>query len=123
MIKHIWGFTYDCSNCKILADFYIKLLGFENVLTGGGWTTLRSPQGWLLSFQEIDDYVPPVWPWKKGKQQQMIHMDIFVENLDESVEFAIKCGAKKSDIQYHEDSSIVMLDPEGHPFCLTTYQL
>lgn len=32
---------------------------------------------------------------------------------------ALACGAKKSEIQYFETST-VMFDPEGHPFCFST---
>ena len=32
---------------------------------------------------------------------------------------ALNVGAQKADIQYF-DTSTVMLDPAGHPFCLST---
>lgn len=119
MIEAIAGFAYDCKNADALADFYVKLLGWEKEFSGSGWAGLRSPQGWILAFQELDEYVPPVWPWKVGEQQQMAHIDFLVKNLDESVEHALQCGAKKCETQYY-DTSIVMFDPEGHPFCLST---
>ncbi len=119
MIKEIAGFAYDCRNADGLSNFYVKLLGWEKVLSGDGWAGLRSPYGWILAFQEVEEYVPPVWPWERGEQQQMAHIDFLVDNLDEAVTHAIKCGAKKCDIQYF-DTSTVMFDPEGHPFCLST---
>lgn len=119
MIESIAGFAYDCKNADVLADFYVKLLGWKKELSGEGWAGLRSPQGWILAFQEVDEYVPPEWPWKDGKQQQMAHIDFLVNNLKESVDHALQCGARKSEIQYF-DTSIVMFDPEGHPFCLST---
>lgn len=119
MIKEIAGFAYDCKNADTLADFYVSLLGWEKVLSGNGWAGLRSPQGWILAFQEVEDYVAPVWPWEVGKQQQMAHIDFLVEDLNAGVEHALRCGAKKSKIQYFETST-VMFDPEGHPFCLST---
>ena len=119
MIKGVCGFAYDCKNADALADFYGTLLGWKKEISGGGWAALRSPQGWLFAFQEIEDYVEPVWPWENGKQQQMAHIDFYVDNLFEAVEHALKCGAQKSDIQYF-DTSTVMFDPEGHPFCLST---
>ena len=119
MIKGVCGFAYDCKNADALADFYAALLGWEKEISGEGWAALRSPQGWLFAFQEIEDYVEPVWPWERCKQQQMAHIDFYVENLLEAVEHAIRCGAKKCEIQYY-DTSTVMFDPEGHPFCLST---
>ena len=119
MIESIAGFAYDCKNADKLADFYVNLLGWEKITSGGGWAGLRSPQGWILAFQEIEEYIPPVWPWVPGEQQQMAHIDFKVKNLGESVSHALQCGAKISEIQYYEDST-VMFDPEGHPFCLST---
>ena len=49
----------------------------------------------------------------------MAHIDFLVENLDEAVAHALKCGATKSEVQYYETSA-TMFDPEGHPFCLST---
>ncbi len=119
MIKDIAGFAYDCKNADELANFYVNLLGWEKILSGNGWAGLRSPQGWILAFQEVEEYEPPVWPWEKGKQQQMAHIDFWVEDLDGSVEHALRCGARRSEVQYF-DTSTVMFDPEGHPFCLST---
>lgn len=119
MISEIAGFAYDCKDADELADFYVRLLGWEKILAGSGWAGLRSPQGWILAFQQVEEYIPPVWPWKKGEQQQMAHIDFLVDNLNDGVLHALKCGAKKADIQYFETST-VMLDPEGHPFCLST---
>jgi hypothetical protein len=49
----------------------------------------------------------------------MAHIDFYVENLIAAEELAIKHGARTSDIQYYETST-VMFDPVGHPFCLST---
>lgn len=119
MIQEIAGFAYDCKDANDLADFYVKLLGWEKVLSGNGWAGLRSPQGWIFAFQEVETYIPPVWPWENGQQQQMAHMDFLVANLEEAAAHAIMCGARKSEIQYF-DTSVVMFDPEGHPFCFST---
>ncbi len=118
MIEGILGFAYDCKNADQLADFYVKLLGWEKAPSGEGWASLRSPQGWVLAFQEVDEYIPPVWPWKAGSQQQMAHIDFKVDNLEEAIVHALQCGATKSGLQFYDDST-VMFDPEGHPFCLS----
>ncbi|MDR1563990.1 MAG: VOC family protein [Oscillospiraceae bacterium] len=121
MVKSIIGITFDCRNANELADFYVKLLGLEKTISTDEWAAIHTPQGIMLVFQTVENYERPVWPWTAGKQQQMAHIDFFVENLDVSVEQAITYGAKKADIQYHNDST-VMLDPAGHPFCLSTVQ-
>ncbi|MDR0332160.1 MAG: VOC family protein [Dysgonamonadaceae bacterium] len=119
MISSIIGITFDCPNSNELADFYVKLSGWKKEISTSEWAALRTPEGVLLVFQTVKNYVPPVWPWKNGEQQQMAHIDFKVDNLPETVEYALKCGARKSDIQFY-DTSIVMFDPAGHPFCLST---
>jgi hypothetical protein len=119
MISSIIGITFDCPNANELADFYVKLSGWKKEISTNEWAALRTPEGVLLVFQTIKNYVPPVWPWKNGEQQQMAHIDFKVDNLPETVEYALKCGARKSDIQFY-DTSVVMFDPAGHPFCLST---
>jgi hypothetical protein len=51
----------------------------------------------------------------------MAHIDFKVDNLTEAVEHALKYGAKKADEQFFE-TSMVMIDLEGYPFCLSTVQ-
>ncbi|MDR2514601.1 MAG: VOC family protein [Christensenellaceae bacterium] len=115
----ILGFALDCADADALADFYARLLGTEKTLSGGGWAGIHCPQGFILAFQTVEGYIPPVWPWAEGEQQQMAHIDFFVEDLQAAVEHAVACGAKKAGAQYFEEST-VMLDPAGHPFCLST---
>jgi len=119
MIKSIIGVAFDCPNANDLADFYVKISGWEKEISSDEWAALRTPEGILLVFQTVDNYVPPVWPWENGKQQQMAHIDFYVEDLGEAEKLAIKHGAVKSGIQFF-DTSTVMFDPAGHPFCLST---
>ena len=121
MIKSIIGIAFDCPNANELADFYVKLSGWEKEISSDEWAGIRTPQGILIVFQTVENYEPPVWPWKNGKQQQMVHIDFYVDNLEEAAQYALKCGAKKAEIQYF-DTSTVMFDPAGHPFCLSTVQ-
>ncbi|WP_255493322.1 VOC family protein [Dysgonomonas sp. HDW5B] len=67
----------------------------------------------------MEGYEPLVWPWQKGKQGQMFHLDFYVDNLEEAVQYTIECGVKIADTQYFWTSR-TMLDPSGHPFCLDT---
>lgn len=118
-IESILGISMDCLDANALAAFYVRLSGWEQVISGEEWAGIRTPHGLLLVFQTVEGYVPPVWPWESGKQQQMAHMDFYVEDLDKAVAHAMECGATRADTQYF-DTSTVMLDPAGHPFCLST---
>ena len=97
----------DCGDAQIMAEFY------------NGWAAVTSPEGAVFAFQEIEGYEPPVWPWEKGKQGQMIHLDFWVDNLEEGVEFALACGAVEAAQQFFTTSR-TLLDPAGHPFCIDT---
>jgi predicted enzyme related to lactoylglutathione lyase len=121
MINSIIGIAFDCKDADRLADFYARLLGWEKTLSGDGWAGIHSPQGIILAFQTVPEYQPPVWPWKDGEQQQMAHIDFKAEDLEKAVIHALECGAVKAEIQYY-DTSTVMIDPEGHPFCLSSVQ-
>jgi len=121
LISSIIGISFDCLNANELADFYVKVTGWNKEISSDEWAGIRTPQGLLLVFQTVENYVPPVWPWQNDKQQQMAHIDFKVDNLADSEALAIKHGAKKAEIQYF-DTSTVMLDPAGHPFCLSTVQ-
>lgn len=121
MLTSIIGIAFDCPNADELADFYVQLSGWEKEISGADFAAIRTPQNILLVFQTVDNYVPPVWPWQDGEQQQMAHIDFKIDDLREAEKHAIKCGAKKAAVQYY-DTSTVMLDPAGHPFCLSTIQ-
>lgn len=110
----------DCENAGILAGFYSQLLGWEwTHPQANGWAAITSPTGMVIAFQEVEEYQPPVWPSVKEKQGQMLHLDFYVENLEEAVAYAIRLGAKVADEQYFKTSR-TMIDPAGHPFCLDT---
>lgn len=83
-----------------------------------GWALLRSPDGaQKLEIQWEPSYAPPVWPSVAGEQLMMIHLDFGTDRLEAAVEWAVSCGARLADHQPQADVR-VMLDPEGHPFCL-----
>lgn len=121
------GPTLDASDPLALADFYHRLLGWPIVDRQGprpgrpnndGWAILRSPSGETkIEIQWEPHYEPPVWPGVAGEQLAMMHLDIGVADLDSGVRWAIAQGAETPPFQPQEDV-VVMLDPEGHPFCL-----
>ena len=113
----------DCKEHVKLAQFYAKVLDWVVVFDNPEYAGIAPKDtkygGYPgISFQYNPDYVPPVWPDEPGGQQVMEHLDFAVDDLEKAVEHAIACGAKKADRQYSPEEWIVMLDPEGHPFCL-----
>lgn len=103
---------------RALAAFYQRLLGWTRVHDEPDWVTVRPPGGGSgLSFQLESQYVPPVWPAGVGDQHMMSHLDIYVDDLGRGVAAAMAAGAVLAEFQPQEHVR-VMLDPDGHPFCL-----
>ena len=118
----MYAFTIDCPHPHELAKFYAELLGWEVVFSDDEYAVAGAPgvqQGTYpgLTFQRNSEYIPPVWPEEAGAQQQMAHLDFAVDDLEKSVQHALRCGATLAPAQFSEDWR-VMLDPAGHPFCL-----
>ena len=72
-----------------------------------------------LSVQKAEVYEPPVWPPEPGKQGMQLHLEIEVTDLAAATDHAIELGATQAEHQPQENVR-VMLDPDGHPFCLYT---
>jgi catechol-2,3-dioxygenase len=110
----------DCRDIEALSSFYLRMLGWEKRYSEGDfWIEIAPPSGGSgIAFQKNEDYVPPVWPEAPGAQQQMAHLDFVVEKsqLQEAAAHAVTYGAKVAETQY-SDRWIVLIDPEGHPFC------
>lgn len=113
----------DCGigQAATLAEFYSKLLNWDiSHPAQNGTAAITSPEKSVIAFQEVKGYAPPVWPWKDGKQGQMLHFDLVVDDLDEAVKYAIGCGARLSEEKFFDDSR-TLFDPAGHPFCLDLF--
>lgn len=117
-----YAFTLDCKEPKELAAFYAKMLQWDVVYSdehfaviGPGGVQQGAYPG--IMFQQNEQYQPPFWPEEPEMQQQMAHMDFAVNDLEGAVEYAMQCGASVAKEQFSTDWR-VMIDPEGHPFCL-----
>lgn len=103
---------------RSLADFYRRLLGYTTRAEEDDWVALAAPGGGAgLSFQTEDPYVRPVWPAGPDDQHMQLHLDIAVDDLAAAVEHAVSVGAVLAQFQPQDDVR-VLLDPDGHPFCL-----
>jgi catechol 2,3-dioxygenase-like lactoylglutathione lyase family enzyme len=113
-----WGAVLDSPDPHALAGFYAALLGWEPGTGEPGWATLRQPgRDCYLGFHVNPSYVPPVWPPEEGAQQMMLHLDLEVADIAAAAEAAVALGARLAGHQPQENVR-VLLDPDGHPFCL-----
>ena len=72
----------------------------------------------LLTVQRVDDHRPPQWP--AGAVPKQIHLELAVDDLDAAEAQALALGAAKADEQPSPESWRVLIDPAGHPFCIST---
>ena len=109
----------DCPDPAALAAFYGTMFGWQvdtsNDDGSHGWIDVRADYGQCLSFQRVEDYVPPTWPSQEVPQQ--MHLDVVVDDLDAAEAAVLELGATKHE---HQPGTTyrVILDPAGHPFCL-----
>jgi catechol 2,3-dioxygenase-like lactoylglutathione lyase family enzyme len=121
--------TIGTDQPHVLAEFYAHLLG-RPVTTDepaipddpdrGGWAQIRTPEGEAgptLNFEYERNFARPVWPSVPGQQTASQHLDIWVDDLDAAVAWAVDQGATLSEVQFLKDVR-VLFDPSGHPFCL-----
>ena len=109
--------TIDCSSPEKLADFYGRLTGFEVPHSSDDFAAVTTESGMWIAFQRVTDYRAPSWPTQDRPQQ--FHLDLGSEDLDEDERRALSLGATKPSEPRGGDRWRVLLDPEGHPFCLT----
>jgi Glyoxalase-like domain len=70
----------------------------------------------MLTLMRVDTYVAPSWP--NGPQHQQMHLDR--RRLESAVSSALALGATEASHQPDPDKWRVLIDPIGHPFCLST---
>ncbi len=107
------GISLDCPNPLRLADFYRGLLGGRQLWVKDSSVGIEVP-GAILVAQQVDGYRPPDWPGTS-----VVHLDLTADDLDAAAERAVALGAtvpEQPDPRWR-----VLLDPAGHPFCLTPF--
>lgn len=111
--------SIDCPDPDALAAFYSDLLGLTEAYAQPDRSVVcLAGAGPMLTFMRVESYVAPAWP--DGPQHQQMHLDVAVEDLDAAVTAAVALGAKEADHQAVPAMWRVLIDPAGHPFCLTT---
>lgn len=108
--------TLDCDDPRLEAQFWAQLLDLSEAYADDNYAMLKGSDGPALGFGRVDGYQPPEWPNPHGSKQ--FHLDLAVEDIDAAVERCLELGARLADPQPGETWR-VLLDPAGHPFCLT----
>ena len=114
-IARIAMVTLDTADPAASAAFWSGMLGWDVAYSEGDYAMLTGPSN-ALGFGRVEGYVAPGWPNENGSKQ--FHFDLAVDDLDAAQEAAVELGATVADPQPGETWR-VLLDPSGHPFCLT----
>lgn len=105
--------AFDTQDAAQLADFYVRLAGWEVVRTVQGWITLQVADGQQVAFQQVEQHLSPQWPGQQLPQQ--FHLDLLVDGHEAAAERAVTLGATRLAVGA---SWITLADPAGHPFDL-----
>jgi catechol 2,3-dioxygenase-like lactoylglutathione lyase family enzyme len=118
-VGHLASISIDCPDPDALVRFYCDLLGLEEVFaTPDRGVVSLSGAGPMVTLMRVDSYEPPAWP--NGPQHKQMHLDLAVDDLDTAVAAAEALGAVQAQVQTAPEHWRVLLDPVGHPFCLST---
>lgn len=110
--------SIDCPRPDDLAPFYCALLGLEGAFAAEDRSVVcLAGAGPMITLMQADEYVAPQWP--HGPQRAQMHLDLAAEDLESAVDAARRIGARQADVQPDPSAWRVMLDPVGHPFCLS----
>jgi catechol 2,3-dioxygenase-like lactoylglutathione lyase family enzyme len=110
--------VFDAADLTTESAFWAGLLG-GTVVADEDWHSVWVDGEWRLGIQLAPNHVPPEWP--DGMQQQQMHLDLHVDDLQAAHEKAISLGArllKPADDPDAAEVFQVYADPAGHPFCL-----
>ncbi len=108
------GVSLDCADPVELAEFYLQLLGGRVLWHKESSVGVKVP-GVVLVTQHVADYRRPAWPGAS-----VVHLDLTAgDQLNEPAQRAVALGASVADPQ-PDSRWRVLLDPAGHPFCITT---
>jgi hypothetical protein len=109
--------SLDCDDPRALGEFWAAMLGGEVAFASPTIVAVRTDWMWLAALK-VSDHVAPTWP--AGDVPKQLHLDLAVTDLEAAVTEAEQLGARLAPEQPAPDRWRVLLDPAGHPFCVTT---
>ncbi len=112
---------FDARDVEAESGFWAALLGGE-VYRDEGWHSIVVDGDWVMGVQAAPDHVAPDWP--TGPQQQQVHLDLHVDDLEDAQRRAEALGGRQlqaarrpADNPDGNEMFVVCASPAGHPFC------
>ena len=113
--------VFDAADIDRESRFWAGLLGGE-VHPDEDWHSIVVDGEWVMGVQLAPNHVPPVWP--AGPQQQQVHLDLHVDDLEAAERLAVEMGGRQlqpamrpADNPDGDELFAVYASPAGHPFC------
>jgi Glyoxalase-like domain len=110
--------SLDCDDPGPLSTFWAEMLGGEITVTAKNNHVVTVDRRLLLVAMRVENYVRPTWP--EGPVPKQVHIDLDVDDLPQAEKRALSLGAVRAETQPAPEHVLVLFDPAGHPFCLTT---
>lgn len=115
-IARLGAIALDTDDPIMLSRFYRDLLDARITNESADAVALEA-SGLVIILDRVENYQPPDWPDCTVPKQ--FHLEVLVDDLDSGEQAVLAIGARKAAVQPEPDRWRVLLDPSGHPFCLT----
>jgi hypothetical protein len=116
-VGRLWSVTLDCDDPEKLSAFWAEMLSGKVAYTSDKFVGVELPTGTWIGAYQVPGFRPASWP--DGEPPKQFHLDLSVDDLDAAEAAALGLGARKAEHQPEPGRWRVLLDPAGHPFCLT----
>lgn len=107
--------TIDCADPAAETTFWSAVLGWEVAYSDENYGMLSGPSN-AVGFGRVEGFEPPAWPNENGSKQ--FHLDLACTDIAATEARCLELGATVAEPQ-GGDGWRVLIDPAGHPFCLT----
>ena len=110
--------VFDAPDLGAESSFWAGVLG-GTVDAEDDWHMVLVDGKARVVVQLAPDHVPPAWP--DGEPPQQIHLDLWVDDMEDARTTVTSLGAKMLKAAEQTDTPDafeVYADPAGHPFCL-----
>jgi hypothetical protein len=113
--------VFDASDIDAESRFWAGLLR-GSVHQDDDWHSIVVDGEWVMGVQHAPDHATPDWP--TGPQQQQVHLDLHVDDIEEAGQLAVELGGRQlqaakrpADNPDGDEMFAVYASPAGHPLC------
>jgi hypothetical protein len=117
--------VFDASDIEAESAFWAGLLDGE-VHRDDDWHSIVVDGEWVMGVQRAPNHLAPQWP--SGGQQQQVHLDLHVDDLEAASRLALELGGRQlqeakrpADNPDGDDLFAVFASPAGHPLCFGSH--